>query len=327
MRTYLFFLLFLPLPFLSFFRPWIGMLIWGWLSLLNPHRDLWGFASTLPYNMIIAAATLAGWLLSSERKAIRFDITFGLILALFSIATISALSSQSPILTWPKWNEFGKTIVYIILLGTFLTTKSRLHALIWLIVGCIGFFGVKGGALFIVSGGNHQFTGPPGSAIEDRNELALAIVMVLPLMNYLRLQTAHWWLRRGLLVAMGFSVLAIIATQSRGGFIALAATGGLLWLRSTRKLATLAVLLPIVLSVHYMAPEAWLERMSTIETAQEDQSFQGRLVAWQTYWAAALDRPFTGTGIRALNDTSVFFRYMPYDTGVGTELRACPKKS
>ena len=38
--------LFLPLQFVSFFRPWIGMLIWGWLSLLNPHRDLYGFACT-----------------------------------------------------------------------------------------------------------------------------------------------------------------------------------------------------------------------------------------------------------------------------------------
>jgi hypothetical protein len=45
-RNYLFFLLFLPLQFVSFFRPWIGMLIWGWLSLLNPHRDLYGFACT-----------------------------------------------------------------------------------------------------------------------------------------------------------------------------------------------------------------------------------------------------------------------------------------
>ncbi len=83
MRNLLFFLAFLPMPFLSFFRPWIGMLIWGWLALMNPHRDLWGFASTVPYNQIIAIATLAGWLVSGEFRKFRLDLTAGLLILLW----------------------------------------------------------------------------------------------------------------------------------------------------------------------------------------------------------------------------------------------------
>jgi probable O-glycosylation ligase (exosortase A-associated) len=316
-RNYLFFLLFLPLPFVSFFRPWIGMLIWGWLSLLNPHRDLWGFASTMPYNQIIAAATLAGWLVSGEFRKFRLDLTAALLILLWVLMTISTIFSLAPERSWPKWDEFSKIILYALVLQSFLTTKARIHALIWLLVLCLGFYGVKGGAIFILSGGSSQFTGPPGTQIEDRNHLALAILMVIPLMNYLRLHSAHVWIRLGLLAAMLLSVLAVMGTYSRGGFIGLVVLGAMIWLRSTHKLSSLLLVAAAAVLVSYVAPPAWLNRMGTIQTAdQEDGSFKSRLVAWETYFAAANDRPLTGAGPYALNSASVFFRYQPYETGI-----------
>lgn len=320
MRTYLFFLLFLPLPFLSFFRPWIGMLIWGWLALLNPHRDLYGFASTLPYNQIIAIATLAGWIASGEIRKFRLDLTSVLLILLWMLMTVSTIFSLAPELSWPKWDELSKIILYAIVLQSFLTTRTRTHTLIWLLVLCLGFYGVKGGALFVLSGGSHQFTGPPGTIIEDRNHLALAILMVIPMMNFLRLQSAHASIRLGLLAAMLLSVLAVVGTYSRGGFIGLVVLGGMIWLRSRYKLPSLLFLGAAAALVVYAAPSAWLDRMSTIQTAeQEDDSFKSRLIAWQTYLAAAKDRPLTGAGPYALNTAPVFFQYQPYETGIAYE--------
>ena len=318
MRNYLFFLLFLPMPFLSLFRPWIGMLLWGWLALLNPHRDLWGFASTLPYNMIIAAATLAGWIASGEIRKFRLDLTSGLLILLWVLMTVSTIFSMAPEQSWPKYDEFSKVILYAIVLQSFLTTRTRIHTLIWLMVFCLGFYGVKGGALFIVSGGSNQFTGPPNTMIEDRNYLALAILLVIPLMNYLRIQSAIPWIRLGLLCAMLLSVLAVIGTYSRGGFIGLLVLGGMIWLRSRRKLSTLALVGAVGLLALHLVPAAWLDRMNTIQGAEEDESFQSRLVAWQTYFAAGLDRPVTGAGLYALNAATVYFRYQPYETGIRT---------
>jgi probable O-glycosylation ligase (exosortase A-associated) len=174
---------------------------------------------------------------------------------------------------------------------------------------------VKGGAIFILSGGSSQFTGPPSTQIEDRNHLALAILMVIPLMNYLRVQSAQVWIRVGLLAAMLLSVLAVIGTYSRGGFIGLVVLGGMIWLRSRHKLASLVLVGSSVALVMQVAPPAWLDRMSTIQTAdQADDSFKSRLVAWQTYLAAAQDRPLTGAGLYALNSAPVFFQYQPYET-------------
>src|SRR4051794_16247827 len=119
------------MPFLSFFRPWIGMLLWGWLALLNPHRDLWGSASTIPYNQLIAIPTLAGWIASGEFRNFRLNLTTVLLFVLWMLMTVSTIFSLAPEQSWPKWNEFSKIILYALVLQSFLTTSTRIHALIW----------------------------------------------------------------------------------------------------------------------------------------------------------------------------------------------------
>ena len=266
----------------------------------------------MPYNQIIAIATIGGWLLSNERKLPPPDPVLLLILMLFALATVSSFFSLAPELTWPKWNEFSKTIIYVLMLSIFLTTKARIHAFVWLVVLCIGFFGVKGGALFLPSGGNHHFTGPRGTYIEDRNHLAAAILMVIPLMNYLHLESANVWIRRGLTLATVLSVFAIIGTYSRGGLIGLVAVGGFFWWHSRHKLIAFLGVALIATLVAQLAPSAWVDRMRTIETAdQADASFQGRLAAWQTFLEAGMDRPLIGAGMYSLNKPAVHSQYEP----------------
>src|SRR3546814_11553251 len=97
--------------------------------------------------------------------------------------------------------------------------RERLQALIWIIVVSLGYFGAKGGLFTIVGGGTSHVWGPPGSFIADNNALAMALVMVLPLVRYLQIQTESKLIRLGLyglMILIGFS---IIGSQSRGAFI------------------------------------------------------------------------------------------------------------
>ena len=52
----------------------------------------------------------------------------------------------------------------------------------------LGFYGVKGGIFTIVNGGVYRVQGPLGTFIGGNNEMALALVMTMPLMRYLQLQ-------------------------------------------------------------------------------------------------------------------------------------------
>ena len=50
-------------------RPWIGVMLWTWLSIMNPHRYTWGVAYEAPLAASTAAATLIGLLLTRDRES------------------------------------------------------------------------------------------------------------------------------------------------------------------------------------------------------------------------------------------------------------------
>jgi hypothetical protein len=48
--------------------PWFGIMLWTWVSLMNPHALAYGFARDFPVAAIVAIATLIGVLTTRERQ-------------------------------------------------------------------------------------------------------------------------------------------------------------------------------------------------------------------------------------------------------------------
>jgi probable O-glycosylation ligase (exosortase A-associated) len=163
----------------------------------------------------------------------------------------------------------------------------------------VGYYGVKGGIFTLTTGGGFIVLGPDDSMISDRNHLAVGLLVALPLMNYLRMQSAHKLVQLGLIAAMTLTLFAAIGSQSRGALVALAATTGLLWWRGRNKFLTgIGIAIAIAAVLNFM-PESWEERMRTISNYEEDESAMGRVRIWQASWLLALEHPLTGTGFRA----------------------------
>src|SRR3546814_18270546 len=57
------------------------------------------------------------------------------------------------------------------------------------------------------------------------------------------------------------------------------------------------------------APENWFNRMSTIQQADKDGSFMGRVVAWKISTLLALDHPILGGGITAIQNEAMWSHY------------------
>ncbi len=95
-----------------------------------------------------------------------------------------------------------KVFTVILLTVALLTSRRRIHALLWVMVLSLGFFGVKGGVFTLLHGGAATIWGPPSTMIFDNNHLAVGLLVMLPLMNYLRLHSAHRIVRLGLPAAM-----------------------------------------------------------------------------------------------------------------------------
>jgi len=155
--------------------------------------------------------------------------------------------------------------------------------------------------------------------IADNNHLALAIVVTLPLANYLRMYSKNKAVKFTLIAAMGLGVIAVLSTYSRGGFLGLMTMGALFWWKSKRKLLTLIVGAAIVIPAIQLMPEKWWSRMDTIENAaDEDRSFQERVGSWETAFNLAVSNPIFGGGFSATQSRRVYQQYKAYGDPTGS---------
>ena len=169
-----------------------------------------------------------------------------------------------PDLAWEQWGKVWKIMFMIYVTLMLINTRQKLDWLVWVVVLSLGLYGVKGGIFTIVTGGAHRVQGPLGSFISGNNEMALALIMIIPLMRYLQLQAKSFWIRRGLAVSMFLTGIAAIGTQSRGALVGMVAMGIFLVLKSRNKFFTLLPILVIVGAVAMIMPQEWHDRMSTI---------------------------------------------------------------
>src|SRR5574337_752875 len=194
------------------------------------------------------------------------------------------------------------------------SSRERIDQLVWIIVLSLGFYGLKGGIFTITHGGVYRVQGPESTFIGGNNELALALVMTIPLVRYLQLQEQRRLVRLGLTLAMPTLAIAAVGSQSRGAFVGLLLTGLIFWLKSRRKFGTAVLIAVAALVLALVMPEAWYTRMSTIENYEQDGSALGRLNAWGTALNAANHRVF-GCGFEMWHG-AVYALYGPDPTNV-----------
>lgn len=291
--------------------PATGVLCWAWFSIMNPHRQLYGFAAGQPFNSIIAVATLVGWLASRERKRWTPDAMPWLLLALVAWMTLDTFFAANPSYSWVFWDRVMRIFALIFMVLVLISTKARIHAMIWVIVISLGFYGVKGGVFTIAHGGHAIVFGPSDSVYGDNNHLALAVVTELPLALYLARNTRAWWLRALVVVAMALQVVMVFGSYSRGGVIALGVTMAMLLLRSDRKMAYGALALLVVAGGLMVMPDSFYERLNTVNSLDTDDSFQGRVTAWRVAYLYATDHFPFGAGLYGPQIKAVFGTYFP----------------
>jgi probable O-glycosylation ligase (exosortase A-associated) len=283
--------------------PSVGLLAWIWIALMSPNREVHGFLYGAPLNLFVAALTGLSWISSRERKDLPLNAFPLLLLAFLGWATICTVFALDRPQALPIWSRTAKTVILALAVMMLATTRVRLQATIWMIVVSLGFYGVKGGGFTLLGGGRNHVFGPEASMIEDNNSLGLALVLILPLLNYLRLTSARPLVRAALLGTLALTLVAILGTYSRGALIALAAAGAAYALRARNGPLLLAAGAVAAVALPALMPERWLERMSTIQTAGQDESFQARLAAWTTSLDIALARPLIGGGFAAIEQT------------------------
>ncbi|WP_342120800.1 putative O-glycosylation ligase, exosortase A system-associated [Pseudoduganella sp. OTU4001] len=297
------------LPFI-FKRPFYGAVLWIWISVMNPHTQGWGFATTMPFAAIIAGTTILAML--AKPKEVVFPNT-GYIWVLIAFTAWMAVTSVFSLGVEEPWTMMKKVVKIMgmtLVVAMLVRTRKEIEMLLWTVVISLGFYGVKGGLFTIRSGGSSRVWGPAGTFIEGNNEVALALVMVVPLILITLPLVANKWGKRAIWVSAGLCVMAAMGSYSRGAALALGAMLGFLWLKSHDK-AKLGALLIILAPLALMfMPEQWHSRIDTINNYEQDDSAMGRINAWRMAINLTAEHPLTGGGFEIYNHL-IFAQYAP----------------
>lgn len=287
--VFLFFLIRVPK------KPQVGVYLWAWISYMNPHRLAFGFAYSFPFGMVAAISTLISLLFYKDKQKLPHTIvTVSMVLFLLWMG-LSTIFAIWPDVAFIQYKKVVKIFLMTFVTGMLITEKETIKIYLSVIAGSIGYYGVKGGVFTILTGGAFRVWGPANSFIGGNNEIAFAMLITLPILNYLRLTYQKKIVKYFIAICMILMLISAIGSQSRGALLAGLAMLLYFWWYSKFKVFSGILLIGVSYCIYIFMPQNWHDRMGTIENYQEDGSAMGRINAWWTAWNIAKDK-LTGGG-------------------------------
>ncbi|MCW8879472.1 MAG: O-antigen ligase family protein [Kangiellaceae bacterium] len=191
---------------------------------------------------------------------------------------------------------------FVFPLAAILNTKEKLEKFFtaWLIANVVL-------ALIVIKNGGRG----PGGYMRDENDVCLALVMALPFAYFSLFIDGITKGQKFLRCCFGVIILvAILATNSRGGLVGLVAVVGMFTLFSKRPVKNGMTMLLIAAivggTVLSMLPEEYIDDMSGI-TDTEDSTADERLWSWSIGWVMYLENPVFGLGAANYPWTNHFY--------------------
>jgi len=305
-----------------FRRPFIGLLVFTLLAYMRLQDLTWGWARFERWSFYVAIVTIAGFVFGSgQRRFMLPDLRCWIMVALVVLVGMSLVTSRFFVA-----GDLSSFIEYCKIIGVALFTtgvvKNReyLRILVYVVALSFGFFGVKNGIAFILSGFSMEIIQGPGGMLSDRNDFSLALCMGMPLLLHLGLSEKRQILRRGLLISIPLMVLTIVSCHSRGAFLAMGAMAMAIAWRSKNRFAGFALVALCGAAAWMAAPSSYKDRISSISEYETEGSARGRIEAWKVAGNMIVSKPLLGVGFNKFQQ-----EYPSYDPKRGVEADGNPK--
>lgn len=284
-------------------------LLWGWSGLVGLNYYIFGFMGGVQYVTIFALITLAGIAMRPKERGISLVNPTSMLMAAFVAHGLACAIFAYPGLdrNWELWSNVAKTVLFCAFMPMLAHDRLRIHAVVLMIAISLSLHSVLDGLKFIASAGAHNAQSIP--KFGDNNHLALVLVMLLPFFFYLFVHSRRRLARWGFAGAALLTVMAVLATDSRGGFLGMFLVAVALVLNTKRRWLALVVVALGATVVLNTATDNWVERMQTIQSAESDASFMGRVAAWKVSSAIAVEHPIFGGGFRALQSKPIWDQF------------------
>jgi probable O-glycosylation ligase (exosortase A-associated) len=296
------------LIYFSFKRPFIGLSLWLWTSAININQIVYGFAMSITFAKLFAGVAILSFLFSKEKSTLKIETLSILIILFYIIATLSNIGAiANSDLSWEKWGLFSKIILFYFFANAIINKKLHFQLICWILIISIGAMSAKEGVKFLISGGSHRI-GELAGISGDNNFFGVMIVTTIPLAGFLLTEVKTKIMRFGVLSVIFFMILGIFSTFSRGGFVGLSIFAISFWRSSHNKFLWAIGLGAIVFALGHLMPDTWLDRMNTVENANEDHSFLQRVTAWKIGALVAMDH-ILGGGFSCVENKFTWVEY------------------
>lgn len=294
-------------------KPHVGVMVWSWVSHMNPHAEAYGFAYSFPFLDLIAVATASGLVFSKDNRVPPAHPLTLLMIVYLLWTLLTALTAVETAGVEYRLVKFAKIMIFALLSMTLIRTPERLKIFFYIIVASFAYYAVSGAIFTIATGGSFRVQAGVGM-IQDNNQLAMALVMSFPLAVYLVQHPPMGWLwTRWPMAFMALTFfISVIGSQSRGGVAALVITCGAMLLRLQRKLLILLIAVPVMIGTIQFMPQSWKDRIESTENATEDDSFVGRVIMWKFATNVVEESPVTGGGFGVFSAREGRYLFMPF---------------
>jgi putative inorganic carbon (HCO3(-)) transporter len=275
--------------------PFLLLLLFFFLDYIRPGYYVPAI-DVLHLNSLVPILAILGTLLMKTPVSLEESVAepntkmMGALLGLLAFSTLFATVTDFSF-TVTK-NVFAYMLIYWVIVRQVGDTK-RLKAVFLTLTGVHLFVALLNPALF--TNPESRVGISSGGFLGDGNDFSLSVNICVPLMLFLMLESKRILPKIGLSVGLFMLVMAIVATQSRGGTLAFGAVVLYFWMGSQRKVLMASLFSMIVVVALVMAPSAYFERMTTI-TDPEEGSSAGRIEAWKEGVKMAARNPLMGAG-------------------------------
>jgi O-antigen ligase len=270
--------------------------------------------------VLLVVAIFIRWAIFHERP-MGWQRAFALIGLYGLVGFTSLLYAANPLRTGNAISDFLKDAVIAIIITSLLYRASTLRRVIWtlllvaLLMGSLSIYQYLTGTFenqywglaqtkymnIVGETQGYRISGPIG----DPNFFAMIMVALVPFGFERLIHEKKWWLRLLALLALVISVLTVIFTFSRGGFVALVVTILATLFVFPPRPKYLPIIIVAILVVVLLLPVEYTSRIFTLTDVvsgldtgirTQDLSLRGRASESISAWLMFEDHPFLGVG-------------------------------
>lgn len=269
--------------------PFVFGLGYVWVDTFTPQDIAYLILPDIPVSMIMAVATIGGYLLLDRKSPPSVNLIMVLTLLLAVWITISTTFwAVVPGSAWNKWDFAFKTIVFSAFIPFIFRSRIQIESFLQIYLFSLVIQFVPGGLKTMISGGGYGASlgiVAGNSGLSEGSTLAAVSLMLVPIILYLRSHTKI--LPRSRLTDIGYiglvviAVAAAIGTYERTAVVGMLVLGCGVWLRARRKVLGAVIGAVAVSVIIFFSSSSWNERISTTSDYNKESSALGRLLVWQ----------------------------------------------